>query len=279
MSFNIWSDAPRNSSWARRRDRIAEVLRRDDLDAVGLQEATHLMIRDLHERLPQYAWVGAGRDDGDEQGECTPVFFREDRFALAAHGHFWLAETCDRPGRGWDAMCCRIVTWAQLDERATGRRVTHFNTHFDHLGRRARVQSAHLLLRKIEEIAGDRPAVLTGDLNCRDTSGPYFVLTGRQPFGDRSANAATLRDTRYDCAQPPEGPRRTYRGLLGLLGLGRIDYIFVKNGLRTQRHIVLDEAAGASDHRPVMAELEFVTTANETAASPLRSHAPRIHGS
>jgi len=154
-------------------------------------------------------------------------------------------------------MCCRIVTWAQLDELASGRRVTYFNTHFDHLGRRARVQSAHLLLRKIDEIARTDPVVLTGDLNCRDTSAPYFVLTGRQPFEGPGASTGMLRDTRDDSELPPEGPRKTYRGLLGMLGLGRIDYIFVKNGLRTLRHAVLEEAAGASDHRPVMAELAF----------------------
>src|SRR5215213_4879579 len=97
MSFNIWSDAPRNSSWGKRRDRIAAVLQRDDLDVIGLQEATASMIGDLHERLPQFGWVGAGRDDGEQGGECTPIFFRTDRFAVAGHGHFWLAETCDRP--------------------------------------------------------------------------------------------------------------------------------------------------------------------------------------
>jgi endonuclease/exonuclease/phosphatase family metal-dependent hydrolase len=268
MSFNIWSDAPRNSWWVKRRDGIASVLRRDELDVVGLQEATMPMMRDLHERLPQYEWVGAGRDDGDQQGECTPILFRADRFTARGHGHFWLAENCDCPGRGWDAMCSRIVTWAQLEERGSGRRVTHFNTHFDHFGRRARVQSAHLLLRKIEEIADGGSVVLTGDFNCRDTSAPYFVLTGRQPFGGERVSAEMLRDTRHDSAQPPEGPRRTYRGLLGLMGLGRIDYIFVKNGLQTRRHAVLDEAVGASDHRPVMAELGFEQRATSPEISP-----------
>jgi endonuclease/exonuclease/phosphatase family metal-dependent hydrolase len=257
MSFNIWSDAPRNSSWTKRRDGIAGVLRRDDLDVVGLQEATMPMIRDLHERLPEYEWVGAGRDDGDQQGECTPILFRADRFTVAGHGHFWLAENCDLPGRGWDAACCRIATWAQLEDRESGRRLAHFNTHFDHFGRRARVQSAHLLLRKIKEIGGIDPVILTGDFNCRDTSAPYFVLTGRPPFGGQFCSADGLRDTRDDADQPPEGPRKTYRGLLGLLGLGRIDYIFVKNGLRTRKYAVLDEGRGASDHRPVMAEVWF----------------------
>lgn len=257
MSFNIWSDAPRNVSWAKRRDRLAEVLQRHDPDLAGLQEVTRPMLNDLHERLPEFRWIGEGRDDGNKAGEYTPIFFREDRFALGAQGRFWLAAACDRPGRGWDAVCCRIVTWARLTERASGRSVVHLNTHLDHLGRNARVQSALLLLQKIDEIAGDLPAVLTGDFNCRESSAPYRLLTGHLPFAKLSATVAPVRDTRYDAERPPEGPRKTYRGLLGLIGLGRIDYIFVKNGLRTHRHSVLDEAAGASDHRPVLAELRF----------------------
>jgi endonuclease/exonuclease/phosphatase family metal-dependent hydrolase len=255
MSFNIWSDAPNNRSWLTRRDRIADVLRREDLAIVGLQEATASMVHDLQERLPQFQWVGVGRDDGDRVGEYTPIFFRADRFHLVEHGHFWLSETCDRPGRGWDAMCCRIVTWARLSEKDTGRRVTHFTTHLDHLGRRARKESALLLLRKIHEISGADPAILTGDFNCRESSAPYMLLTGRLPFSAQGPSAPSLRDTRYDSAHPPAGPAKTYRGLLSLLGMGRIDYIFIKNGLRTLHHETLEEAAGASDHRPILAEL------------------------
>lgn len=286
MSFNIWSDAPRNRSWNTRRDPLAEVLRRDDLDLVGLQEATVPMIRDLHERLPRYRWVGVGRDDGQESGECAPIFFRADRFHLRDHGHFWLAAVCDQPGRGWDAMCHRVVTWARLSDAASEQPIVHFNTHFDHLGRRARVESARLLLQKIEEIAGADPVVVTGDFNCRETSAPYLLLTGRPPFQSPSPAGAALRDTRYDALLPAEGPARTFRGLLGIFGLGRIDYIFVKNGLHTHRHAVLEEGAGASDHRPVLAELSFAAppeqssiAGSETARRAPRSPAPTGPGS
>jgi endonuclease/exonuclease/phosphatase family metal-dependent hydrolase len=257
LSFNLWSDAPRNKSWVRRRDAIAGVFKQNEPELCGLQEATLPMIRDLNERLPQYGWIGHGRDDGGELGEHTPIFYRSDRFSLLEGGSFWLARVCDQPGRGWDAFCSRTVTWARLDESTNNRQVVHFNTHFDHLGRTARVQSALLLLRKIEEIAGAAPVIVTGDLNCRESSAPYRLLTGQLPFSDGTSDENALRDTLYDTEQPPEGPRKTFRGLLGSFGLGRIDYIFVNSGLRTRRHEVLDEAIGASDHRPVLAELRF----------------------
>ena len=83
----------------------------------------------------------------------------------------------------------------------------------------------------------------------------------RFPFPMPVSRRPHLRDTFHHAAQPPEGPRRTYLGLLGLLGLGRIDYVFVNDGFRTLRHAVIDDAPGASDHRPVLAELAFAPAA------------------
>jgi endonuclease/exonuclease/phosphatase family metal-dependent hydrolase len=257
MSFNLWSDAPSNSSWVRRRDAIADVLRRHGPDFAGLQEATQTMIADLAERLDGYAWIGHGRDDGKAGGEHTPIFYRTDRWELVAGNSFWLAEDCEKAGRGWDAQCHRIVTWARLRERIAGAEVVHFNTHFDHLGRTARVQSALLLLRKIHDIARSRPVVVTGDFNSRESSTPYRLLTGMIPFSGSTVGPNVLRDTRYEPGIVPEGHRRTFRGLLGYLGFGRIDYVFVKNEIRTIRHAVLDDGAGASDHRPVLVQLEL----------------------
>lgn len=215
------------------------------------------MIRDLAERLPEYCWVGVGRNDGKEAGEYTPIFYHRERWELGGSGHFWLSAACDLPGKGWDAVCCRVVAWAHLRQVGSGRRYFHFNTHFDHLGRNARLQSALLLLRKVQELAGDNPAIVTGDLNCRESSAPYRLLTGQLPFSEPSMTIPGLRDTRYASATQPEGPAKTYRGFLGMLGLGRIDYVLATDRLKTLRHAVLDDGAGASDHRPVLAELAF----------------------
>jgi endonuclease/exonuclease/phosphatase family metal-dependent hydrolase len=257
MSFNIWSDAPRNASWVRRRDGIASTIAGHGPDLLGLQEATFPMIRDLEARLGGYGWLGHGRDDGAEQGEFTPVFFRRERLDLREHATFWLAPECDRPMRGWDAVRLRTVSWGRFKDRSTGQDYFHFNTHLDHLGRRARLESAKLLLAKIDAIAGPAPVVLTGDFNCGEASAPYRTLTGKLPFQAAPSPGTVLRDTYYDSAQPRLGPRKTYRGLLSLFGIGRIDYILVKNAFRTVRYEVREDGGGCSDHRPVIADLEL----------------------
>ena len=177
---------------------------------------------------------------------------------MLEHATFWLSATCEKPGRGWDAFVCRIVTWARFAEQESGLEFVHFNTHFDHLGQRARRESAKLLLRKGMEIARVGPLVVTGDFNCREGSAPYRILTGQIPFaGTAEEGGLRLKDTLRNSEQPPEGPSRTFLGLLGLLGLGRIDYIFVNNGFRAVRHRVVEAAGRPSDHRPVIAEIEF----------------------
>ena len=142
-------------------------------DLAGLQESTLAMIRALEERLPEYRWIGVGRDDGIEGGEFTPIFFRPDRFEVLEHASFWLSADSEKPGRGWDAARSRIVTWGRFLEKESRRRFVHFNTHFDHLGRTARRESALLLRRKIGEIAGAEPVVITGDSTAAHLPRPF----------------------------------------------------------------------------------------------------------
>src|SRR6476620_430222 len=114
MSFNVWSDRPRNARWARRVELIAEILRATEPDTIGLQEPDLRMVRDIHARMSGYSWIGVGRDDGGLEGELNPIFYRADRLALLEHNTFWLAAECNTPALGWDAYCRRIVTWARL---------------------------------------------------------------------------------------------------------------------------------------------------------------------
>lgn len=256
VSFNVWSDAPRHSRWAARAGLVVKAILDCRPDLAGLQEPTAAMLEDLQRGLPGFRWIGSGRDDGDRGGEFNPIFYREDRFDLIEHATFWLAPDCASAGRGWDAACRRIVTWARFFDRNEGCEIVHFNTHFDHFGHRARRHSAQRLIEAVAERGGASPVVVTGDLNCRESSAAHRILTGAIPFAGSPPRTA-LHDTYYASEQPRLGPRRTFRGLLGHFGLGRIDYIFTNDRLRTLRHEVMTDCGKASDHWPVIAELAY----------------------
>lgn len=249
MSFNIRFNNPDDGehAWPHRKDRVAGLVRFHEADVVGMQEALPGQIRDLEARLPGYAWVGVGRDDGAEGGEFSPIFYRTDRLELLDHDTFWLSETPDEPGSvGWDAALPRIVTWARFRDRATDRTFVHFNTHFDHRGEAARLESARLLVRQVEAIAGEAPVVVTGDFNATPDEPPY-------------ARLADAFEDAYTAVEAPYGPAGTFSTFeVGNEADRRIDYIFSANGVTVHRFGTLtDQWHGhyPSDHLPVLAEV------------------------
>jgi endonuclease/exonuclease/phosphatase family metal-dependent hydrolase len=206
---------------------------------------------DLVERLPEFHWVGIGRDDGRTQGEFAPIFYRQERLELLEHSNFWLSETPQLPGcKGWDAGSVRVVTWGWFRDRLTNQSFFHFNTHLDNRGEQARREGARLLLARIDQIAQAAAVVVTGDFNCTETSEPYRILTG--------AAGQSLHDARYLSSHGHHGPTKTTNSDFASLLEEKIDYIFVKNGVKVNQHGVLSDhwdSRYPSDHLPVLVEI------------------------
>jgi endonuclease/exonuclease/phosphatase family metal-dependent hydrolase len=258
MTFNIRYDNPGDgrNTWPLRRDWVAEIIREQGTDLAGLQEVLPRQIADLQERLPDYAWYGVGRDDGKSGGEHTPIFYRRSRLERLQEGAFWLSETPDQPGStSWDTAITRVAVWLKLKDRETGETFFAFNTHFDHRGTTARRESAKLLLRKIPEIAGDAPVVLTGDFNCTPATQPYKTLA--QP---ESPTSIRFRDALAVSETDPQGATGTWNGFDRIVPGQRIDFLFVTPQFHVAWHKTLDETREGrfpSDHLPVIAEIRL----------------------
>jgi endonuclease/exonuclease/phosphatase family metal-dependent hydrolase len=258
MTFNIRLNTSHDgpNAWPYRKDLAASMLHLHHPDIVGLQEALPEQMDDLATRLPDFAWVGVGRDDGARKGEFAAIFYRRARLTLLEQGTFWLSKTPDVPGSlGWDACCIRIVTWAQLVDVATGAVFFLYNTHFDQAGAIARRESARRLLKDIHQRAGTTPVIVVGDLNCTEVATPYRWLTG-----GLSTSPLRLYDAKTQSAMPHHGPSGTFHAFTGALR-DRIDYIFVSENLRVLRHATLadywDGGRYPSDHMPVVADVKF----------------------
>lgn len=258
MSFNIRYDNPGDgeNAWPHRKQMAAGTLCFHKVDIAGLQEALHDQVRDLEMLLPQYAWFGVGRDDGREKGEYNPVFYRKDRFKVIEQSTFWLSETPEMPGKkGWDAACPRIVTWGKIEDKLTKTVFFVFNTHFDHVGKTARVKSAEFLLKKIEELTENEPIILTGDFNCTEKDPPYKILTSGT---DELPN---LADVHFISESRPYGSTKTFNGFQNEIKPGhRIDFIFVRNTGKVLRCGIIAErwdGRFVSDHNVVLAEIEL----------------------
>jgi endonuclease/exonuclease/phosphatase family metal-dependent hydrolase len=257
MTYNIWYAKPDagENIWENRRDGVAKVVIDQKADIVGMQEVLFRQLIDLENLLPGYQWVGVGRDDGKQGGEFAPIFFNQERFGLVLTGNFWLSETPDSAGSlGWDGMCIRIATWAQLKDKNSGFEFFVFNTHFDHEGETARLESSKLLIKKISEIAGDLPVVLTGDFNCLKDSQPYHLLV-------KSLDGLKMVDCRYSTIEKPSGPDYSFVGseFTGEPG-NIIDHIFISDNIKVHQSKIIENCKNGkcpSDHLPVMTTIEI----------------------
>ena len=166
-------DTPKDgdNAWPNRKEMVKGLIRFHDFDIFGTQEGFKHQLDNILE-LGNYAYIGAGRDDGKEAGEHSAIFYKKDRFEVLDKGNFWFSETPDVPGKGWDAVCCnRICSWGKFKDKISGQVFFFFNSHYDHQGKVARRESSHLLLKKIREIAGEKAIVFaTGDFNAVPTN-------------------------------------------------------------------------------------------------------------
>ena len=182
-SYNIRyknsGDSINGNLWPKRCQVMCDQVNFMSPDIFGAQEVLHGQLTDMLSCLDGYDYIGVGRDDGAAAGEYAAIFYRTDRLRLLDYGNFWLSESPDTPGLGWDAACVRICTWGRFaGQTATDDEAFYFfNTHMDHVGVIARREAAKLIVSKIREIAQGAPVILTGDFNVDQNDEIYVIFT------------------------------------------------------------------------------------------------------
>ena len=248
-TYNLRMDTRADSlnAWQYRKDNVKALFRYHDLDIIGTQEGFVHQLQDICE-LPEYAYFGAGRDDGLSAGEHSAIFYKKDRFDILESGNFWLSETPDIPGKGWDATCCnRICSWTKFKEKKSGKDFYFFSVHFDHQGQVARLESGKLMVKKMQEIVKNAPVICVGDFNSTPETEQIQLLSNY------------LNDSRQITQLPPYGPEGTFNRRFGNpISEGRIDYIFVSNEIQVLRYASVTDNDGRyypSDHLPVITDI------------------------
>jgi endonuclease/exonuclease/phosphatase family metal-dependent hydrolase len=250
-TYNLRYDNKKDTGnlWVDRAPVVAELIRFHDFDIFGTQEGYKNQLDDIAARLPQYAWYGKGRDDGNDKGEHSAIFYKKNEFTLLSKGDFWLSQTPDTPSLGWDATCCnRICSYVYLQHKKSGKKFYFFNAHFDHQGMQARRESSKLILERIKKIAASQPVIFTGDLNGSQETEWYLTL----------ANSGILKDS-YKQVEHPYANNGSFNGF-GTTKEGNviIDHIFIsRHFTATKWGVLTDSYHGKypSDHFPVLAEL------------------------
>ncbi|CAI7666943.1 unnamed protein product [Penicillium pancosmium] len=203
---------------------------------ICLQEVLHNQLVDILTGLNskskskslEWAFIGVGRDDGQQAGEYAPIFYQPSVWTLQSRETVWLSETPNKPSKSWDAASTRIVTIGVFTHQETGNTVLAMNTHLDDQGSRSRLEAARIIRSKIREYrTGDYGGLisgsfLSGDLNSEEDQEAYQDLTGSGELLDtfklvepsqQYGNTNTFTGFGYE-SEPPK----------------RIDYVLLASG-------------------------------------------------
>ena len=238
-SYNIRyknrNDSINGDVWSKRCQVICDQVNFMAPDVFGAQEVLYCQLQDMKGALDGYDYIGIGRDDGDRAGEHEAIFYKTDKIQLLDHGDFWLSETPEKPGLGWDAVCIRICTWGKFTMEETV--FYYFNLHMDHVGVVARREAAKLVVSKIREIAQGAPVVLTGDFNVDQTNEIYAIFI----------QSGLLKDS-YDAARIRFAENGTFNAFkTEYYTTSRIDHVFVSPALDVEAYGVLTNSYWTPD--------------------------------
>jgi len=251
ISFNIRYDNTwdKEHSWQDRKQSVIKILKKYEPTVFGIQEGLLNQVNYIAKNLKNYHYIGVGRDDGKTKGEYSPLFYNYKKFELLQSGTFWLSKTPEKPSKGWDAALNRICTYGLFKSAKTGDEFWVFNTHFDHKGPVARLNSAQLILDKIKALNKNKyPVILMGDFNDTPNKAPIKHLKNN------------LIDAKEIAKKTFKGSGGTFNGFNNLQTKTRIDYFFV-NKVKVLKYIHITQMSAnnkfVSDHFPVFIQFDL----------------------
>lgn len=250
MSYNIRMGIAKDgtNSWEFRCPATIEMLKDQQPDIFGVQEAFEYQIKFIEEYCRNYKSVGVGRDDGKKKGEYMSIFWNKKRVKLIKWGTFWLSETPDKPSKGWDAHCMRTATWALMKDKKTGRKFYYVNTHLDHKGKEAQKNGLKLIVDRIESINPQGyPMVLTGDFNIKPDNKALTDLDARMQSARKVAAVTDSHNTFNGWSVKPTDMVIDYIYISGFSACPEYQTVTKKYADRTF----------VSDHYPIFARVVF----------------------
>lgn len=248
MSYNVRCANDGEQTITNRSEVGVAMLEAYEPDSFGVQECTPRWKRIFAYNLgDKYASVGKPRDYFGPFTEYSAIYYLKDKYTLVDSGTFWLSETPDKPfTKSFESKCCRIATWALLENKETGERYTHINTHLDHVLESTRQEQMKVLIECVKKVTGEAPVIMTGDFNDYEGS----------PVYEEACNM--FNDARFVAADSDTGRTFTKYGTIEEDGEGAIDFIFTDKKITVDTYKVIRDTVNGiypSDHYPIVADV------------------------
>lgn len=175
----LFKDPNTKESWKYRKNIVVDFIKRVDSDILALQEVTIKQMKFLKLHLSSiYTFSGFATNNGcnfnqinatDQYGEILLILYKKNRFRLIYDQVFWLSSTPNILSTGWDASRPRIIIGCVFEIINTHQIIVISNTHYDHLGSVALLESGKVENHVITELMQKYKAtlaILVGDRNC-----------------------------------------------------------------------------------------------------------------
>ena len=249
MSFNVRCKNDGVQTITNRSKVAIEVIKQYAPDSFGVQECTPRWKRILAANLDgKYACVGAARDYYGPFTEYSSIYYLKDKYDLIDSGTFWLSETPEkRWTKSFDSACFRVASWALLEDKETGMRYTHINTHLDHVLESTRESQMKVLIDCVNKVANGSPIVMTGDFNAFEDNSLVYTVA-----------CESFSDTKKVAANSDTGRTFTSYGKYEEDGTGAIDFIFADKSLEVETYKIIRNTVQdiyPSDHYPIVADI------------------------
>jgi len=254
MTYNLrYASMKGSEAWPDRRPAMKALLKQQSPDIMGTQEGVYHQLRDLAADLPEYDWIGTGRDGGS-RGEFMAIYYRRERFEPLAYDHFWLSDTPEVIASStWGNTNRRMVTSVRFKDRRSDKVFHLWNTHLDHALQPAREKAAELIKTRLAKMPSNEPVILMGDFNAEATRNPVY---------DTLTQGIGFTDSWFAAAQRKNETLNSFNGFAKpVFNSARIDWILYRGDAEvTSAEVVVDgspEGRQPSDHHPVLARMTW----------------------
>ena len=169
MSFNILTGAS-----GTRLKEIQTIINDYAPDVIGFQEVQPATMKALQTIYKdKYDYVILERDNSSK--EATPLFYDKTKYDLIESGSGWLSDTPDKMSKYSESDYHRVYVYVVLQNKETGTKFVHVNTHIDYVGE-ATTKQVQVLLDLTKKFS-DLPMFYTADWNMYTSSPGYSLMT------------------------------------------------------------------------------------------------------
>lgn len=175
VTFNLrvsWETDGINS-FLHRMGIIYEKVKAEMPDIIGFQEVQERQLECLERLMPEYVWVGQGRN-ANVDGEGLYLAVRKESMYILMFDTFWMSPEPYKPGSRFEIQSeyPRICNVARVYHKATGKMLYVYNLHLDHMSKDAQEKGIRCVLEYLsrETKKTGIPSILMGDFNAKPDS-------------------------------------------------------------------------------------------------------------